>query len=182
MGVKGNRQINLEDEPSLLGDVTSIINSAKASGFINDYEVDIEEIVKGKGIILKKDKDMPPSMSGSLSKKNGKWIIKVNANHHPKRQRFTIAHEFAHFCLHADERASFVDEEIYFRKSNDSAIEFNADSFASEILMPEYLFIKAIREDGIKKVKELADHFNVSKMAIELRAKKLNFITKSNEK
>lgn len=182
MGVKGRRNIKVIDEPSLIGDVDSIINSAIDKGFINGYEVDIEKIVAEKGILLKKDKDMPASMSGSLSKTNDKWVIKVNANHHPKRQRFTIAHEFAHFCLHADDRVSFVDEEIYFRKSNDNSIEFNADRFASELLMPKELFIKAVKVDGIKKIKDLADCFNVSKMAIELRAEKLEFITKSDEK
>ena len=184
MGVKGRRKRDLSDEPTLLKDVQSIIDNAIEKGYVRDYEVDIEQIVKSEGILLEKDFEMDSSQSGSLSKdkKLGTWIIKVNGKHHVKRQRFTIAHEFAHYCLHKDEQGSFVDEEIYFRKDHESSIEYNADEFASQILMPQTLFEKAINEDKIKKIKELSDVFNVSTMAITLRAEKLGFKTKSHEK
>ena len=182
MSVKGRRSRKLTDEPTLLSDVQSIIDNAIGKGFIEEYNVDIEKIVKDKGIILKKDNELSSSVSGYLKMIDKKWIIGVNAKHHPKRQRFTIAHEFAHYCLHKDDRGSFIDEEIYFRKSNDSSIEFNADRFASEILMPEDLFKDAIVTKGITKIKELSNIFNVSVMAIELRAKFLNFKTKTDEK
>ncbi|WP_321413050.1 ImmA/IrrE family metallo-endopeptidase [uncultured Desulfobacter sp.] len=184
MGVKGRRKRDLQDEPTLLKDVQSIIDNAIEKGFVKDYEVDIERIVENEGIILEKDFEMESSKSGSLSKdkKQDKWVIKVNGKHHVKRQRFTIAHEFAHYCLHKDEQGSFVDEEIYFRKDHESSIEYNADVFASEILMPKVLFDKAIKEDNIKKIKELSDKFNVSTMAITIRAEKLGFKTKSHEK
>ncbi len=182
MGVKGRRSRKLTDEPTLLSDVQSIINNAIDKGYVENYTVDIEKIVKDKGIILKKDTELSSSVSGYLKMIDKNWVIGVNAKHHPKRQRFTIAHEFAHYCLHKDDRGSFIDEEIYFRKSNDSSIEFNADRFASEILMPEYLFRDAIITNRITKINELAEKFNVSVLAIEHRAKNLNFKTKSNEK
>ncbi len=184
MGVKGRRRRDFQDEPTLLNDIDSIIDEAKEKGFIIDYEVDIERIVENQGIKLVRDYDMESSMSGMLTKDKtlDLWVITVNGKHHIKRQRFTIAHEFAHFCLHKDEKGSFVDEEIYFRKDHESSIEFNADRFASEILMPKNLFIKAVTKDNIKKIKELSDRFNVSTMAITLRAEKLDFKTKSHEK
>lgn len=183
MGVKGRRKRDFKDEPTLLKDVQSIIDNAIDKGYIGGYEVDIEKIVKSEGIILEKDFEMESSKSGSLSmdKELGKWVIRVNGKHHIKRQRFTIAHEFAHYCLHKDEQGSFVDEEIYFRKDHESSIEYNADLFASEILMPRSLFVKAIKEDKIKKIKELSDKFNVSTMAITIRAENLGFKTKSHE-
>lgn len=184
MGVKGRRNKNLTDEPTLLGDVQAILDEARNDGFIEGNKVDIEKIVESKGIILEKDTNMDSSISGTLTKNKelDKWVIKVNAKHHIKRQRFTIAHEFAHFCLHKDDRGVFVDEEIYFRKKYRSSIEFNTDSFASELLMPKDLFVKAVKVDGIKRIKDLAESFNVSKLAIEYRAEELNFKTKSNEK
>jgi len=30
----------------------------------------------------------------------GAEIIGINSNHHPNRQRYTLAHELAHICLH----------------------------------------------------------------------------------
>ena len=185
MGVKGRRNINPPGESAFLLDVSAIINDAYNKGYIQDYNVDIEAIVKAsEDLILEKDFDMESSMSGSLTKDrvSNKWVIKVNAKHHIKRQRFTIAHEFAHYTLHKDSKGSFVDEEIYFRKSSDSAIEYSADKFAAELLMPEDLFRKAIIEKGITKVKELSEIFNVSPFAIEIRAKSLNYKTKSNER
>ena len=165
-------------------DVESIIEKAKKNGFITGYEINIEEIVKGEGINLVKDHDMESSRSGILKmdKNSGKWVIIVNGKHHIKRQRFTIAHEFAHYCLHKDEQGTFVDEEIYFRKDHENSIEYNADSFASELLMPKYLFEKAVKVDGIKKIKELSEKFNVSTMAVIIRAEKLDFKTKTHEK
>jgi Zn-dependent peptidase ImmA (M78 family) len=165
-------------------DVESILELAKEKGFIDNYEIDIEKIVTENGLILERDNSLESSLSGSLSKdkKRDKWIIKVNGNHHIKRQRFTIAHEFAHYILHKDEQGTFVDEEIYFRKDHASAIEYNADNFASELLIPEVLFKEAVINRGIKKIKDLSDLFNVSSAAINMRAEKLGFKTKSNEK
>lgn len=184
MGIKGDRRKrSFDDEPTLHKDVESILEVAKKNGYINDFEVDIEKIVLENGINLIKDDSMESSMSGSLSKdkKRNVWVIKVNAKHHKKRQRFTIAHEFAHYILHKDDQGTFVDEEIYFRKDHSSAIEYNADRFASELLIPEELFKTAVNK-GIKKISELSDLFNVSSAAISMRAEKLGFKTKSNER
>ena len=185
MGVKGRRKILLKDEPTSLKDVESVLNMAREQGFINHYEVDIEEIVKSHDeLILEKDPNMEASMSGSLSKNkiSNKWVIKINAKHHIKRQRFTMAHEFAHYILHKDDQGKFVDEEIYFRKDHDSPIEYNADLFAAKLLMPEDLFRQAINEDGVKKISELSELFNISKAAIAIRAEKLGFKTTAHEK
>lgn len=183
MGVKGRRIKQLDDEPTVLNSVKAIIEKAKDSGFIEDYEVDIEKIIESQGIILEKDQNMDSSLSGVLSKdkESNKWEIRVNAKHHIRRQRYTMAHEFAHYCLHKDERGTFVDETVYFRKANDSSIEFNADKFAAELLMPSEYFRKAIENDGIKKIKDLAEKFNVSRIAVEKRAGSLKYKFKSHE-
>ena len=46
----------------------------------------------------------PDHLSGVLRRspvKPEKFNIYVNGSHHPHRRRFTIAHEIAHFILHA---------------------------------------------------------------------------------
>lgn len=177
MGVKGNRTKVIVGEPTLTKGIDSVINKAKEVGCISEKGlVDIKKLINTESdLILVESDDLDSTISGMLSKdkKLDKWILTVNAKHHPKRQRFTMAHEYAHYILHKDDRGTFVDEEIYFRKENNHSIEYNADLFASELLMPEENFINAIRVDGIKTIKELSDRFNVSAMAIELRAKKL---------
>lgn len=177
MGVKGRRIRKFNDEPSLTKGVEGVIKIVKEKCFIKDkYKINIEALINSdSNIELKFDDEMESSISGSLikDKENNKWVLRVNSKHHPKRQRFTMAHEYAHFILHKDTRGSFVDEEIFFRKDKSSSIEYNADKFASELLMPEDLFLKAVREDGIKDVKELSNLFEVSAMAVKLRADEL---------
>ena len=179
MGVRGIRSRKYIDEPTLLNDIKDIIAKAKEEGFVSGYEVDIRKIVKQNDVEIREE-DLSSSYSGYLKYIDGKWVIGVNKNHHPKRKRFTIAHEFAHYCLHRDERGSFMDKEIYFRKSNESSIEFKADEFASELLMPEDLFKDALKS-GIKKIKDLADSFNVSTQAIKHKATNLGYKMKTDE-
>jgi Zn-dependent peptidase ImmA (M78 family) len=173
MGVKGIRKRNI-GEPTLIKDVKDVIDKASNDGFINGYCVDIESIIRNeKNLELVRDNNMESSISGSLSMDNQlrKWVIKVNSKHHIKRQRYTMAHEYAHYKLHKDDLGKFVDEEIYFRNRNKNAIEYNADRFASELLMPEKLFIEAVKIKNIREVEKLADMFQVSSIAIEIRAK-----------
>lgn len=176
MGVKGRRIRKFVDEPPLTKGAEDVIKQIRDKGLIKDYEVNIQKYIEGdEDIDFKLDTEMEPSMSGSLikDKVSGKWKLRVNAKHHPKRRRFTMAHEYAHYVLHKDERGTFVDEEVYFRKDNNSSIEYNADKFASELLMPQDLFLKAVREEEIRDVKKLSEMFNVSAMAIKLRAEEL---------
>src|SRR5665213_3449726 len=39
-------------------------------------------------------------VGGSAHWHNGRWIIRLAANDHPRRQRFSLAHEFAHVLSH----------------------------------------------------------------------------------
>lgn len=177
MGVKGRRIRRDLEEPALLGNIEDIIQKAKIKGFINNYTVDIESIVKGHGLEIKME-DLPSSISGYLRKIDNKWIIGVNINHHKKRQRFTIAHEFAHYILHRRDGGYFEDT-TFFRHENDSSLEYKANEFAAEILMPPDLISTAF-DNGIKRIIDLADSFSVSVQAIKFRAKDLGYGIKSN--
>jgi Zn-dependent peptidase ImmA (M78 family) len=84
------------------------------------------------------------------------------------RAQFTLAHELGHLILHTgiDKYASFarsgVDHKIY----EDS--EWQADTFASEFLMP---FDEAIK---CKSANEIFNRFGVSITAAEVRFRKIN--------
>ncbi|MNV69463.1 hypothetical protein D3C71_1623750 [compost metagenome] len=112
-------------------------------------------------------------MSGELRRApNGKdWVMKVNALHHPNRQRFTIAHELGHFSRHRGGQAEFVDQN-FFRNGDSSPMESEANRFAGELLMPEEVFRKYVKLfDG--SIEELGKHFKVSTLAVRVRAKML---------
>ncbi|MDR3596874.1 ImmA/IrrE family metallo-endopeptidase [Clostridium sp.] len=178
MSVKGFRVKKTVHEPALLGNLNNIIQEAKRKGLISGYKVDIKAIIQDNGLIFE-ESDLPSSISGYLKYLDGKWIIGVNKNHNSKRQRFTIAHEFGHYILHRREGTAFEDT-TFFRKSNESSIEYKANEFAAEILMPEEMIKKAI-QNGIKKIDELAEQFGVSVQAIKYRANELGYYIRSSE-
>ena len=173
MGIKG-RRVKKNGEPSLFASVEHIINQAIADGLINDGLVDINKIVEREGIEIKKDSTLSSAISGYLRCIDGKWVIGVNASHHLKRQRFTIAHEFAHYIYHKDDYGDFVDEEIYFRSESTNNIEYKANQVASELIMPEKYFHEAIKS-GFNTVEKLADKFDVSTTAVKIRAINLGY-------
>lgn len=127
------------------------------------------------------------------------------------REPFILAHEIGHFVLHKnlkinksiynnfkDTSFSFF-EQSYALKNPKNWIEWQANCFASSLLMPEFS-IKAIliltqKDLGISKsgrifldeqkcnksdfreiIKRLASHFNVSKVSIEYRLNDLKLI------
>lgn len=118
--------------------------------------ISMEEDISG---ILEKDED------------GNKWIMRVNKNHHPNRQRYTIAHELGHFCLHKH-LTHFFEDHIFFRGTESSKEEWQANDFASSILMPEQLLRDKVRS-GIRNVEDLAKKFEVSTLALRIRAKNL---------
>lgn len=183
MGILGNRGRKRSEEPEAIKDVDDLTTLIFTQNLYTDFEVDIEAVVKLKSINLIKDNELNPSISGLLQKdsKTNKWTITVNNNHHIKRQRFTIAHEFAHFCLHKGTDDHFIDQEIFFRKDHDDPIEFAADKFAAQILMPEKFIKQAIDSDGIKNIETLSNLFNVSNIAIKKRVLDLGYKFKNNE-
>ena len=72
-----------------------------------------------------------------LKKAENGWVCTVNANHHPTRQRFTLAHELAHYILHRNKHSEFVDN-TYFRSiDSENPMEYEANAFAGVLLMPE---------------------------------------------
>lgn len=117
--------------------------------------------------------EMEDDLSGILlkDKKSDRWVIQVNKEHHPNRQRYTIAHELGHFCLHRHLKQIFKDQ-IFFRGTESSPEEWQANEFASAILMPEDKFRKMVKE-GVTDIEELARKFEVSTLALRIRAKNL---------
>lgn len=83
-------------------------------------------------------------------------FIGYNKDHHPNRQRFTVAHEIGHFIMghtnHNNNNYNFDDSNLE---------EIEANQFAAELLMP-LKFIEKDFSNGIKDVKILAKNYKVS--------------------
>jgi predicted transcriptional regulator len=164
----GNRSTPTID---LIDSADKLIAFARQQG-ITTFPLDIEPLA----LALEIDVQYQPledDLSGilRLNPDNNKWEMVVNSLHHKNRQRYTIAHEIGHFCLHRYAVKEFKDR-IFFRATASNQMEWEANEFAGQILMPEDEFRRLIRE-GVASVDDLARHFSVSSLALRIRAKQI---------
>jgi hypothetical protein len=96
------------------------------------------------------------------------YSIVVNEAEPSTRQRFTIAHEIAHFLLHRDQIGHAVEDDTFYRSSLSSTRETEANRLAADILMP-YGLIRRLQERGITEVRDLAAALDVSQPALKIR-------------
>ena len=121
-------------------------------------------------------------LSGMIYVKEDIPLIGVNALHHPNRQRFTIAHECGHLLLHKAQitKEVHVDKDfpMLMRDAVSAAgideMEIEANLFAAELLMPDYLLAKALGDEPLDiddedAVIALARSFKVSPSAMRFR-------------
>jgi len=97
----------------------------------------------------------------------------------PKRDRFTVAHELGHLCMHYEPLVEELGENVVMRATRDKRegdpaherAEWEANWFAAGFLMPADRFremAETLNTTG------LATFFNVSEKAVEVRKKTLN--------
>lgn len=90
---------------------------------------------------------------------------------HPRRDRFTIAHEIGHYLLHYPWGESDKEElKVKFWRHNGNLLEYQANRFAAAILMPKEEFKDIYNNMDLG---EISEYFNTSKAAVEVRAKVL---------
>ena len=95
------------------------------------------------------------------------FSILINSDDAMNRQKFTLAHELAHFILHRDLIESGIIDDTMYRSELGSTYETQANQLAADILMPIRLVKKwrLIEPDP----KELAKRFDVSEQAMKIR-------------
>jgi len=135
--------------------------------------------------------ELDDDVSGFLAIQEDTVVIGYNKAHGNERRRFTIAHEVAHFTLHAKKDAPlFIDKDkkpeqrIMFRDAASSTGEFiqerEANAFAAALLMPKKMVEKefsSCAENDIREViGELAKKFEVSPQAMSIRLANLEII------
>ena len=108
-----------------------------------------------------------------LTPASNTYKIRINRHEVRQRQRFTLAHEIAHFLLHQDKIGHGIVDNILFRSTLSNALEAEANRLAADILMPEAA-IKAWRTENPAVSKRdsltsLAEKFDVSEDAMAVR-------------
>lgn len=114
--------------------------------------------------------EFPDSMSALFIIEGNIKAIGVNKNHPRVRQRFSVAHELGHFVSgHEDfnhEEVAHIDrEKKYLNRFH--RMEEEADEFAAELLMPEFLLKNDYHNPG--EIEELAKKYEVSQQAMTIQ-------------
>jgi Zn-dependent peptidase ImmA (M78 family) len=100
---------------------------------------------------------------------NGRyWVISLNADDHPLRQRFSLMHEFKHILDHAT--AGHLDD--HWPSGAHGQAERVADYFAACLLMPKRV-VKRLWCEGPQSIECLADRLRVSPAALRYRLDQL---------
>jgi len=154
----------------------------KATDLVKDVTaapVPVERIAKNLGVRIEYA-PLDGELSGFAHTRDGVSMIGVNSLHAAVRQRFTIAHELGHICLHQSELQAVVhvDKGSLRRDSISSEgsdpLEVEANAFASEFLMPQHLLQsllagKLVDLEDDETIKNLAKRFRVSEAAMRYR-------------
>lgn len=146
--------------------------------------VDVEKIVADLGARVEKV-DLGDDCSGVLVRCGDAAMIGIHWDHHPNRQRFTIAHEVGHYLLH--DGGTYVDRSTTARfrsheaGSGTAREEREANQFAAALLMPS----RWVRQEFSRQTLDLGDDlalnelcelFQVSAQAMMWRLKNLDLL------
>ena len=162
--------VNISSEWSQLpDDYKRIIRKYQIS-----YPIKLGLLAKDLGLIVK-SATLPANISGEIKEhKNSEIIIKINRHDVKARQRYTLAHEIAHFLLHRHLLGDGISDDVLYRSKQSSTVEHEANRLAADILMPAEMIIplyekhKADRKDtGIYEA--IAEEIGLSTTAVKYR-------------
>lgn len=119
---------------------------------------------------------LQPAISGLIKPSDqtaSGFEVFVNKFEPAERQRFTVAHEIAHYLLHRADIGSGVTDTIMYRSGLSSRKEAEANQLAALIVMPpDAVDAELERLGGLnspKVVEDLAAAFRVSVPAMKIR-------------
>ncbi len=151
-------------------------NAPKAERILQDLgitepqEIDVEAIAWHLGVRIR---------YGSLEECDARIvgtddsaIITVNKRCSLQRQRFSVCHELGHWIYHRRRMLLCQADEIERPSAGSLNMERIADKFASELLMPDYLFVpiaQSLGRPNMHVVKKLSEIFNTSQTATAIR-------------
>nr|WP_297204952.1 ImmA/IrrE family metallo-endopeptidase [Thalassospira sp.] len=179
----------------------------------DDGPVDLEKICEQLAIDLTMsagsgDTDDENELLGRADFANKKIAIYAHGNR--KRERFTLAHEIGHFHLNHDKflrsettiKQDLVVDERETKGNLINRMEYQANMFASHLLLPKFNLVKKVQELRVKLdirdrghgyifvdnqpqnlsnyyllLAAVSEHFNTSSQVIEIRLKSLGCIT-----
>ena len=164
----------------------SVILQKKANSFRERNGISGSEAIRLKSLLLKLNvltlfRPLTEAFSGmSLKINDNARFILVNSKHSIGRQHFTIAHELYHLYIQEKFEIHQCNTGLFDSKNKE---EYNADYFASCLLMPESGIHEMIPDEELKKKKislqtviKLEQYFSVSHSSMLVRLKMLDLL------
>lgn len=143
--------------------------------FLRQAPVDVYGMAHALGVAVVKA-ELEDNISGKIECEIfGPCKITVNSSHSETRQRFTVAHEIAHFVLHRDLIGDGIIDNALYRSLQPDPIERQANRYAASLLMPVHL-VKKAWEGGSQDEYALAEAFDVSSAVAKIRMRELGCV------
>jgi Zn-dependent peptidase ImmA (M78 family) len=142
------------------------------ASFLNRAPIDLHAMASRLGLTVTAPRTLSPTVSGSIRRQGESYLIEINGNDPPRRQRFTLAHEISHFLIHRDMLDGGITDDRLYRSGLSNNLERQASRLAGQILMPPGLVMTAWRA-GARDIGRLAEVFDVSEQAMEIRLREL---------
>lgn len=157
-------------------ELEEIANTILVDNDMLKVPVNLSVIAENYGIDVYKNK-LPKPISGAIRYNNNKakFEILLNETESYVRQRFTLAHELAHFILESDHIET--SQEIHFVpqfRLEQNPEEKDIEYLAGAILMEQETITKLFNSKI--SIKELAEIFKVSESAVTVRLRVLGLL------
>lgn len=146
-------------------DAADLIHAGGATG----VPIDIAVVTREHGIDLRTTGALPDTVGGLYYHGPIRDVILINSHHSRVRQRFSIAHELAHWYFRHTSGLGVSFTGIHHLDINDAKreAEREVDAFAAKLLMPIHLLLDELSD--CQDIGLLARRFNVSRAAMRRR-------------
>lgn len=149
---------------------------------LKECPVKLGKLCKGLGVGVRVAR-LERGISGQIRRdqESDRYVICVNRYEARERQRFTIAHELAHFLLHKeiiDKSPDGIQDNVLYRSGHSNTIEVEANRLAAEIVMPVELIRDKVQGFGKEiseiVIEQMAEEFEVSTASMEIRLQSIH--------
>lgn len=145
------------------------------SAHVRDTPVRLGALAADLGVDVFRS-SLEPGISGLIEpseEARSGYRIKINRHESVERQRFTLAHELAHFLLHRDHIRSGIIDSTMYRSNLSSSHEVEANRLAAQIVMPDQAVKRLNRELADlpfdERVRQIAAALRVSEPAMRIK-------------
>lgn len=134
--------------------------------------VNVRDLATRCGVLVV-ERPFPDDLSGLVFPYEEAAVVGINSSHHPRRQRFSLAHELGHFLLDHHQSSAGNDARLHIDVDEGNSAGFDwraeraANDFAADLLMPRRMVTELF--ESTPEPAGLAKTFDVSELAMGYR-------------